>query len=254
MSRSTRENLIGRKFGTLLVVSEAEDYIEPKSGAHRPRWNCLCDCGNLTKITSGNLRKGAKSCGCLTNKIISEANSSHNIYDLSGEFGKGWDTCGHEFWFDLEDYDLIAPYYWRMFNNGYFVHTSYQDDNVNTIQIHRLIMGIENEDYRRIVVDHIHGSDTLYDNRKTNLRIATRRQNSINKRIGKNNTSGVNGVYWNNSKHKWIAMINDTINHRLEFAFDNFNDAVAKRVELENLYYKEFVSRNRMIREREVII
>lgn len=35
-----RESLIGKTFGNLLVLEQAEDSIE-KSGKHRPQWRCL---------------------------------------------------------------------------------------------------------------------------------------------------------------------------------------------------------------------
>ena len=43
-------------------------------------------------------------------------------------------------------------------------------------------------------VDHIETVATL-DNRKQNLRLATRSQNNANRRVFKNNTSGFKGVY-----------------------------------------------------------
>lgn len=55
-----RENLVGKRFGRLLVVRE-----EPH-GLRERRWYCKCDCG-CTTIKSTHILKsgGAKSCGCL---------------------------------------------------------------------------------------------------------------------------------------------------------------------------------------------
>lgn len=37
--------------------------------AKRTRWECLCDCGNVTYVSGANLVRGAvKSCGCLKKK------------------------------------------------------------------------------------------------------------------------------------------------------------------------------------------
>jgi len=58
---------------------------------------------------------------------------------------------------------------------------------------------------RGLCVDHIN-HDTL-DNRRQNLRIATRAQNQHNKRINKNNTSGYKGVSWSARLNKWQAGI-----------------------------------------------
>lgn len=54
-----KQDLTGRKFGKLTVVSEA---------GHRGKnvaWLCICDCGKETIATAGHLRSGARvSCGC----------------------------------------------------------------------------------------------------------------------------------------------------------------------------------------------
>lgn len=45
------------------------------------------------------------------------------------------------------------------------------------------------------------------DNRWINLRQATRAQNSHNKPVNKNNTSGIKGVSWNKQAKKWDVQI-----------------------------------------------
>ena len=59
MSVSRRENLLGRRFGKLTVISIAEN----KNG--RTMWKCRCDCGKIKEVETGNLKRGnSKSCGC----------------------------------------------------------------------------------------------------------------------------------------------------------------------------------------------
>lgn len=59
---STMSRLIdlkGRRFGRLLVV-------ERYGGFGRPKWLCICDCGNTKVCPSGYLLSGdTNSCGCL---------------------------------------------------------------------------------------------------------------------------------------------------------------------------------------------
>lgn len=56
-----RIDLTGRRFGRLVVVSEAGR--EPGGGI---RWTCRCDCGAQKAAYGGDLRSGkTKSCGCL---------------------------------------------------------------------------------------------------------------------------------------------------------------------------------------------
>ena len=56
-------NLIGKKFGTLLV-------IEYKNNS---KWLCKCDCGNKKIIRGDSLKQGlTKSCGCLHKNIATK--------------------------------------------------------------------------------------------------------------------------------------------------------------------------------------
>ena len=57
-------NLIGKKFGKLLVISELSIYVSPNG--HRKRmWLCKCDCGNFCNIMGSHLTTNhTKSCGC----------------------------------------------------------------------------------------------------------------------------------------------------------------------------------------------
>jgi hypothetical protein len=54
-------------------------------------------------------------------------------------------------------------------------------------------------------IDHLN-SDGL-DNRKCNLRLATRAQNACNARARRNSLSGYKGVTWNKRAAKWRAAI-----------------------------------------------
>lgn len=52
-------SLIGKRFGKLIVVAQAES----KSGQRR--WMCQCDCGGTNIVTTGNLNSGhTTNCGC----------------------------------------------------------------------------------------------------------------------------------------------------------------------------------------------
>lgn len=52
-------------------------------------------------------------------------------------------------------------------------------------------------------VDHI--NNVRHDNRICNLRLATPSENQFNRGIQRNNTSGIKGVTWSNSRKKWMA-------------------------------------------------
>lgn len=61
-SKLRRVNLLGKRFGRLLVIEE-----EPsKVGDHIVFWKCQCDCGNIVLHNTGTLTSGnTQSCGCL---------------------------------------------------------------------------------------------------------------------------------------------------------------------------------------------
>ena len=54
------QDLSGQKFGKLTAIK-----VVGKSKKGESIWECLCDCGNITKSTCSNLKRGhTKSCGC----------------------------------------------------------------------------------------------------------------------------------------------------------------------------------------------
>lgn len=60
-------DLIGQRFGKLVVVDRTEDYHYTSCGKTTtlPQWLCLCDCGNSVVVQGGNLRSGnTTNCGC----------------------------------------------------------------------------------------------------------------------------------------------------------------------------------------------
>lgn len=231
------KNLAGQKFGRLTVLNYADNY----------KWNCLCDCGNKTVVSTSNLKLNkTKSCGCIQKKSISNIgknNKKYNEYDLSGEYGIGYtsntDSEGRNyFYFDLEDYDLIKDYCWS-FGSADVVNSGSYGKH---IMLHRLIMGVL--DNNNVDVDHI--KHNRYDNRKSQLRIVTNSQNQMNKGIRSNNTSGVTGVYWVKSRNEWLAIITkDNKTHNLGY-YKNKEDAIKARKEAEEKYFGEYSYDNSM--------
>ena len=72
ISQSHIKDLKGQRFGRLTVVGLYEEQI-----GGNVKWNCLCDCGNITIGRSCDLRSGQKqSCGCLLDEILREQHSS----------------------------------------------------------------------------------------------------------------------------------------------------------------------------------
>lgn len=92
-------------------------------------------------------------------------------------------------------------------------------------------------------VDHING-DTL-DNRRSNLRLVTKSQNMMNRRLHKNNTHGNRGLKWNKALGKWQAWIHQDKKFRYLGYFADVEDAKAVRECAEHLIYGQFAFSSR---------
>ena len=225
-----------------MVVERVEDYVSPK-GAHTPQWLCKCDCGNQ-KIVNGNaLKRGAiKSCGCLQKEVARKQgknNTKANRYSFTPKYGIGYDCNNKEFYFDLEDYNKIKDYCWYVESDGY-VRCLYKG---NKIYLHRIITNCPNG----LCIDHINRKP--YDNRKFNLRLATKRQNNKNTTLKSNNKSGVIGVCWYARDKKWEANI--TVDYQTVHLgkFANKDDAIKSRLQAEADYFGEFAPQQHLFEQ-----
>lgn len=69
------KDLTYNKFNRLLVLYRGEPIIT--DAKKRPQWICLCDCGNIVKVSGDNLvRNHTTSCGCYMKQRITECNST----------------------------------------------------------------------------------------------------------------------------------------------------------------------------------
>lgn len=98
---------------------------------------------------------------------------------------------------DDEDFESVSKFYWSVNKSR---DTLYVVGRVNGVRIklHHFIMGTKD-------IDHIN-HNTL-DNRRSNLRKATRHQNVINRRSMKNGTSKFKGVHWYKATEKWQSQV-----------------------------------------------
>jgi hypothetical protein len=99
---------------------------------------------------------------------------------------------------DREDAELAAVT-WHRNNEGYAVRCKWQNGHVATVYLHRVILGAP----PGVEVDHVN-RDRL-DNRRCNLRLATRSQNARNSKRNKRNTSGFKGVRFDGRAAGWRA-------------------------------------------------
>lgn len=253
--KKEHENLIGQIFGTWKVIDEGEPKLigngknKPKS--NKRTWRCKCSCGYCDEVIRDILEKNllsgkSKSCGKKNRVENGKNNKKYNKYDLeSYDYGVCYTNKGVEFLFDKEDYNKIKYICWgehRDSVNGYARGFLFKDkNNINKfIFMHNLVMNNENKEY---IVDHINGD--CHDNRKSNLRLVSIVENSINQRIKSNNTSGVVGVYYSKIDNKWKACISYNNNKYNLGSYINKEDAIKARLKAEEKYFKEYARGDR---------
>ncbi|WP_422103644.1 HNH endonuclease [Vreelandella sp.] len=91
------------------------------------------------------------------------------------------------------------------------------------------------------VVDHVNGN-TL-DNRRNNLRICTEQQNRWNRKVHRNNSTGIRGVYCEHLKGggvRWRAQIRKCGKTYRLGSFRSSEEARQARVEAEKRLFGQF--------------
>lgn len=99
---------------------------------------------------------------------------------------------------DSQDFEYLNQWKWCYDKSNGYAH---RKNGKEKIYMHRLI----NETPEGFFTDHINRNKL--DNRRSNLRSVTARENSLNISFQKNNTSGYKGIYWSQNRSKWIAQI-----------------------------------------------
>ena len=101
----------GFRFGRLTVQT-----CKGKSAEGKVVWSCLCDCGNLTDVVTGNLTSGStSSCGC----VAKELKTKHGLHGTPEYliWVAMWKRCTNE-----KDKDYVGyknrrpPEVWRDFS------------------------------------------------------------------------------------------------------------------------------------------
>ena len=103
---------------------------------------------------------------------------------------------------DTEDQHLVMQTDWHRTTQGYL--RGWWSKPAVQVRLHRLIAGAGDG----LMVDHINGD--ILDNRRSNLRICTNKQNQRNQRLRQNNSTGFKGVCvsrWGGASRRYIAGI-----------------------------------------------
>ncbi|MBZ9600716.1 hypothetical protein [Phyllobacterium chamaecytisi] len=102
---------------------------------------------------------------------------------------------------DADDFHLVEGYIWQASYRSGLIYASRREGS-QTIYMHRVILGITDER----LVDH--ADKNGLNNRRYNLREATRPQNIANSGPHKTNASGFKGVSFDKERRLWKAQIN----------------------------------------------
>ena len=149
---------------------------------------------------------------------------------------------------DDDDYDYLMQWKWYAhYSHGtksFYVRRhgrkSEYDTSRPTMHMARVIMNAQKGEY----VDH-RDHNTL-DNQRSNLRVCTNSQNSMNRGPTKSNTSGYKGVVWDKSTNKWHARIQ--VNERVHHLglFTSKHDAGRAYNLASMMYHGEFAYTNKI--------
>lgn len=141
---------------------------------------------------------------------------------------------------DNEDFAWLSKWKWhctRIGKIGYAARNTF-GPNRRTIRMHVVIMKRHKRWKRGKEVDHI---DTCgCNNRKVNLRLATRNEQGANGGLQSNNTSGVTGVNWDKASGKWRAQIRVNGKQIHLGRFVDLDKAIARRRKAEIKYFGEY--------------
>lgn len=180
-----------------LVLVKDLGYLYPKETSKQKSRYALykCYCGNIFKVQTQSVKNGhTTSCGCFKKQVLDNVRVSHN--------------CTHHVLFNIWT-GMIQ----RCNNKN---NTRYKDYGERGIKVCERWLDIRNfiEDmyptYKEgLTIDRIDNDGNYEPN---NCRWATSEEQSINKRLYKNNTTGFRGVRFNAPNKKYRAYI--TINNK----------------------------------------
>jgi hypothetical protein len=111
-------------------------------------------------------------------------------------------TQGKETLVSDQDYKYLMQWKWRAHNQGYAVREQWHRGASKSVLMHKVVAA------RKGVTGEIdHRNQNKLDNRRRNLRPATRSQNTSNGKIRADNQSGYKGVSWDEQSQRWRARL-----------------------------------------------
>lgn len=194
----------GKRFGQLTVLR----YWGKKAGMHR--WECRCDCGNITVVGQTLLQSGkTKSCGCLGHPPAQDI--------LGQQFGS-----------------LTAVEYAGNKDGQYFWRCRCTCGQEAVVRQNNLLTG-------KTKSCGCLQSRTILDNMKFVDGTSVALLEKAGNRLVSTNSSGHNGVYWSKKSRKWVAQIGFKGKTYYLGSYNNIEDAVKAREKAEDRLYGAFL-------------
>lgn len=176
---------------------------------------------NISPSTLGNKRYCCEEHRDLANRKVNEYILHDDYAEMvieSKKYGKIFVKI------DIEDVEKCKKHNWHVtyspsVGDFYFLSRC-RDNHKHIISLQRYIMDAP----ERMVVDHINTYDHR-DNRKSNLRIVTVKENNQNQKIYHTNKSGVSGVSWHKQMQGWQVDIRKDGKHNYRGVYKDLEKA-----------------------------
>lgn len=182
--------------GNIINGKQVIEFSERKNNKYIWKVKCIY-CGREFYQDTASLKKGFHCC------IMKKPKNKNTFVKTVDCDGKDciliYDNNGNSTLVDKEQIEKLSEFYWRLSSNGRWIATNKSGKygyKSRDLFIYNLIMNFNPANDKTHVVDHINRNPN--DNRKCNLRIATKTQNTYNRSFY-SETKGIekicNGLY-----------------------------------------------------------
>ncbi len=219
------DDIVGNTFGRLHVVKYLGQISVEDSGSVRSAYECKCDCGKVISVWRNDLISGRRTSCTDCTSIVPES-----------DYFRYYDEKGDSFIFDASDYAFVSSYRWSVNPYGYPVTTDRKTHKKRYLA--RMLLGVDDA----VIVDHINGDSR--DERRMNLRIATRSENQFNMGMTSRNKTGFKGVCYVAEKRKYKAQIRKEHRNMHIGYFHDPIEAARAYDEAARLFHGEFACLN----------